>query len=62
MSGIVDWECAGYKPEYWEFTKAMYVSKWKPIQEAIFYRTFGRDYEAELDVERKLWKLTPFGV
>ena len=24
LSGIVDWECAAFMPEYWEFTKAMY--------------------------------------
>ncbi|KAE8320139.1 hypothetical protein BDV41DRAFT_570309 [Aspergillus transmontanensis] len=24
LSGTVDWECAGYMPEYCEFTKAMY--------------------------------------
>lgn len=62
LSGIVDWECAGYKPEYWEYTKAIYGSNWKPIQQAIFNRTFGNEYNAELELERKLWKLTPFGV
>jgi hypothetical protein len=24
LSGIVDWECAGFYPEYWEFTKLVY--------------------------------------
>lgn len=24
LSGIVDWECSGFFPEYWEFTKLMY--------------------------------------
>ncbi|KAE8139947.1 hypothetical protein BDV38DRAFT_240654 [Aspergillus pseudotamarii] len=23
LSRVVDWECAGYFPEYWEFTKAI---------------------------------------
>lgn len=40
----------------------MYGSNWKPIQQAIFWRAFGRKYEVELEVERKLWRLTPFGV
>ncbi|KAK1143222.1 hypothetical protein N8T08_006921 [Aspergillus melleus] len=62
LSGIIDWECAGYLPEYWESTKAMYTSNWKPIQQAIFYRVFGHEYDDELAAERKLWALTPFGV
>lgn len=62
LSGIIDWECAGYLPEYWEFTKAMYTSNWRPIQQGIFHRAFGQEYEAELAAERKLWALTPFGV
>ncbi len=24
MTGIVDWDTAGYYPEYWDYTKAMY--------------------------------------
>lgn len=24
VTGIVDWEMAGYYPEYWEYTKALY--------------------------------------
>ncbi|KAL2856775.1 hypothetical protein BJX68DRAFT_229451 [Aspergillus pseudodeflectus] len=28
LSAIVDWESAGFRPEYWEFTKAMYVGQW----------------------------------
>ncbi|RMD43111.1 hypothetical protein DV735_g1999, partial [Chaetothyriales sp. CBS 134920] len=47
LRGIIDWECAGFLPEYWEFTKAMYSA---------------RQHPAELEVERKLWRYTPFGV
>lgn len=49
-------------PEYWEYTKAMYGALWNPILESIFRRAFGGQYEAELDVERKFWHWTPFGV
>lgn len=62
LSGIVDWECAGYMPEYWESIKAKRAAHCKPILEAIFDRTFGRAYEKEWEIERKLWRLTPFGV
>lgn len=62
LSGIIDWECAGYLPEYWEFTKAMYTTLQNPILESIFRRAFGHRYESELIVERKLWYYTPFGV
>lgn len=62
MSGIVDWECAGFLPEYWDFTKAMYSARRDPILEAIFRRAFGLRYGSELKGERKLWAYTPFGV
>jgi aminoglycoside phosphotransferase (APT) family kinase protein len=28
LSGIVDWECGGWYPEYWEYVKAMTSSPW----------------------------------
>lgn len=62
LSGIIDWECAGYMPEYWEFTKAMWTTLQDPVLESIFRRAFGHCYESELSVERKLWRYTPFGV
>jgi hypothetical protein len=62
MSGIIDWDCAAFKPEYWEFTKAMYgVWNLKP-QEAIFHRAFGDVYKEELEAEQALWRVTPFGI
>ncbi|OBT80199.1 hypothetical protein VF21_00547 [Pseudogymnoascus sp. 05NY08] len=64
LSGIVDWESAGYKPEYWEYTKAVWTSLGDPILQALFRRAFEPlgNYEAELAAERKLWRYTPFGV
>lgn len=62
LSGIVDWECTGYMPEYWEYIKAKRAAHCKPILEAIFGRAFGPVYEQEWEIERKLWRLTPFGV
>ncbi|OBT54902.1 hypothetical protein VE04_04535 [Pseudogymnoascus sp. 24MN13] len=64
LSGIVDWESAGHKPEYWEYTKAVWTSLGDPILQALFHRAFKKfgNYEAELAAERKLWRYTPFGV
>jgi aminoglycoside phosphotransferase (APT) family kinase protein len=62
LSGIIDWECSGYMPEYWDFTKAMYSARRDPILESIFRRAFRHRYESELNVERKFWFYTPFGV
>ncbi|ESZ96857.1 serine/threonine protein kinase [Sclerotinia borealis F-4128] len=61
LSGIIDWECAGFKPEYWEFTKAMYAVMWHKDKEELIKRAFGKKYEKELEGERRLWDITPFG-
>jgi len=51
---LVDWECAGWMPEYWEYTRALYTREryvgWKKVFTDIF-----PDYEAELTVERAVW-------
>lgn len=41
LSGIIDWECAGFKPEYWEFTKTMWFTYNVPHWEALFRRALG---------------------
>ncbi|KAL3456712.1 kinase-like domain-containing protein [Aspergillus heterothallicus] len=61
LSGIVDWESAGFRPDYWEFTKAMYGTTGPGIMRDIWWRTFGHQYDSELEVEQQLWYLTPFG-
>lgn len=61
LSGIVDRESAGYYPEYWEYTKALWEVR--PTFErphAMMHEVFRAlgDYSAELDVEsrsRELW-------
>lgn len=60
LCGIVDWEAAGYKPEYWEFTKAFWFARGHPEWEAFFRRVFGHQYEAELKIEKLLWLSNPF--
>ncbi|KAJ5450699.1 uncharacterized protein N7458_007148 [Penicillium daleae] len=38
LSGIVDWECAGFYPEYWEYTKLMYDAEMFPEVRQIILR------------------------
>lgn len=60
LSGIVDWEHAGYKPEYWEYTKAIYGAFGRKDIEEMVHLAFGNSYQQELDAERYLWLRTPF--
>ncbi|KAI5464237.1 kinase-like domain-containing protein [Mariannaea sp. PMI_226] len=56
LSGIVDWENSGWFPEYWDYTKAYYITKlqkrWLKIIDEVF-KQFG-DFESELATERQL--------
>lgn len=56
VTGIVDWETAGYYPEYWEYTKALYEeSRWPRRYAKMVHKlfsTFG-DYSKEYDVEKR---------
>ncbi|KAL1875754.1 hypothetical protein VTK73DRAFT_9815 [Phialemonium thermophilum] len=58
LSGIVDWENSGWYPEYWDYTKARYVTKlhmrWLKIVDEVF-KEFG-NFEGELATERQLWE------
>ncbi|KAI1806551.1 kinase-like protein [Daldinia bambusicola] len=59
LSGIVDWESAGWYPGYWEYTKAYFATRlnWRWSREVIevVFKDFG-DFSEELDIERKLWQ------
>ncbi|PBK94362.1 hypothetical protein ARMGADRAFT_1053437 [Armillaria gallica] len=52
---LVDWECAAWMPEYWEYTRAIYIRQsyvgWYRLFKSIF-----PDYEDELEVEAEIWK------
>ncbi|KAF5606707.1 kinase-like domain protein [Fusarium subglutinans] len=58
ISGIVDWENSGWFPDYWEYTKAHYVTKlnkrWLTVVDRIF-ANFG-DFKVDLAIERRLWE------
>ncbi|KAJ5701006.1 hypothetical protein N7493_012052 [Penicillium malachiteum] len=60
LSGIVDWECAGYMPDYWECIKARRASWNSPPLLALFVNVFKRfgDYEEEWENKRVLWRHT----
>ncbi|KAK4155772.1 kinase-like domain-containing protein [Chaetomidium leptoderma] len=57
LAGIVDWENAGWFPEYCNYTKAYFVTKmhwpWLRMVDDVFAQ-FG-DFGHELAVERELW-------
>ncbi|KAF8639328.1 hypothetical protein AX17_001576 [Amanita inopinata Kibby_2008] len=54
ITGIVDWTCAGWYPEYWDLTKAIYahprLKKWLKFWEEVL-----PGYGGELERERLLW-------
>ncbi|OTB19257.1 hypothetical protein K445DRAFT_305645 [Daldinia sp. EC12] len=58
LSGIVDWETAGWYPDYWEYTKAHFATKlkWRWLRDVIdiIFKDFG-DFSEDLEIERKLW-------
>lgn len=63
LSAIVDWECAGFFPKYWEFTKLRYGAERYPVVEEIIRDAFTeKDYQREFEAERQLWYDTPFGI
>jgi hypothetical protein len=58
ITGFLDWESAGWYPEYWEYTTAL-----RFIPKDIWWFDFvsrlgGEKYLAELDCERALTSLT----
>lgn len=57
LSGFLDWESAGWLPEYWDFTTAMRFGKnawWYQVAEWMG----GRQYAKELDCDLALHALT----
>lgn len=58
LSGIVDWENSGWYPDYWEYTKARFITKldkrFLEMVETVF-EPLG-DFKSELDTEQQLWE------
>ncbi|KAG6033691.1 hypothetical protein E4U19_006273 [Claviceps sp. Clav32 group G5] len=57
LSGILDWETCGWFPNYWEYTKAHFITmphrRWFKIVDAVFKKL--GNFEAELAVESQIW-------
>ncbi|KAF4471031.1 kinase-like domain [Fusarium albosuccineum] len=59
LSGIIDWETAGYYPDYWDCTKSMFEGfRWPRRHNEMMKGVFSEfgDYSEELDVERRAWE------
>ncbi|KAF5722916.1 kinase-like domain-containing protein [Fusarium mundagurra] len=59
LSGIIDWETAGYYPEYWDCTKSMFEGfRWPRRHNNMTQDVFSEfgDYSEELAVERRAWE------
>ncbi|KAI0843961.1 kinase-like domain-containing protein [Daldinia vernicosa] len=59
VTGIVDWETAGYYPEYWDYTKALFEGfRWTRRYNDLVHNIFSEfgDYSRELDVEKRSWE------
>ena len=55
ISGIVDWENAGWFPEFWEYTKCRFGVKHSQRWLKMIETVFENKYEAELEIERQYW-------
>ncbi|KAI0161773.1 hypothetical protein GGR52DRAFT_561098 [Hypoxylon sp. FL1284] len=59
VTGIVDWETAGFFPEYWDYTKAMFEGfRWMTRYNNMVHGVFNalRDYSEEFDIEKRSWE------
>ncbi|KAJ4987183.1 hypothetical protein SVAN01_07335 [Stagonosporopsis vannaccii] len=59
ISGIVDWECAGWYPEYWEHSKMHFTVRHTPRWIADVVDQIFPAYRNELDVENMLSGMMP---
>ncbi|KAF3058601.1 hypothetical protein GL218_05837 [Daldinia childiae] len=58
VTGIVNWEFAGYYPEYWDYTKAIFEGfRWTERYNDMVHGVFRKvgDYSREFEVEKKSW-------
>lgn len=56
LCGLVDWDCAGWYPEYWDYAVAIYHIRQLPFWVDSFSRIFPQ-YHDELEVERAIWEV-----
>ncbi|KAK4234360.1 aminoglycoside phosphotransferase [Achaetomium macrosporum] len=58
VSGLIDWETAGWYPEYWEFTTPLRWASLLPEWRGLLLRLGGHNYARELEAEQAIRKLT----
>lgn len=61
LAGIIDWEAAGWLPEYWECTTILRARKKDSWWTRFVRDIWASGYEDELEREKVLW-VTTFGV
>lgn len=53
VAGIIDWEMAGWYPDYWEYTSAWHVNAYDDFWKAEVEKVLdGHDYVAELEADK----------
>lgn len=58
VTGWIDWESAGWYPEYWEFTTPLRWASSRPAWKALLMRLGGDQYGPELESELAVRTLT----
>ncbi|KAJ4416852.1 hypothetical protein N0V82_006491 [Gnomoniopsis sp. IMI 355080] len=58
VTGWIDWESAGWYPEYWEFTTPLRWASTRPVWRGLLMWLGGAQYEAELESELAIRSLT----
>lgn len=58
VTGWIDWESAGWYPEYWEFTTPLRWASSRPAWKALLMRLGGDQYGQELESELAVRRLT----
>lgn len=65
VTGIIDWEFAGWYPEYWEYTKMFYGGErpvWQKWFDAVEAEVGIEKYREERKAEEAIWlRAGPFG-
>ena len=59
ISGIVDWKCAGWYPEYWEYTKAHFAVRCTPRWIVNVIDRVFTGYLTELQAQNMLSSMAP---
>ena len=60
IAAIIDWECSGWRPDYWEYTKAQYNPNGTPQQWFDTLRRATGEHDEHLKGERCLWVMHEF--